>query len=125
MCMMTYCEGCEIDADLLIHPLSSRGYCANCARIACSRGLGDRVGLPTVPVDRLEDAIVKARQMLDEEGDTLIMGLSTTACDECDDDWFGVDDEDHIVVTLPGGDYVLIGCEGYHDPALRAAALML
>lgn len=86
---------------------------------ACGTGEGDEIGLPAVPDDKLDDAIVWIHHH--EMDGCVCMFCETMAfrCDECDTYEDDIDpvDEDHLIVR----DIVLIFCEGYHTTALRIA----
>lgn len=122
---INYCRGCGMKRGKLIHPLTSEGYCVTCAGHACEDGEGERVGLPAVPADRVEDVIgLAGRTLIDDEDDTLVNGITTWGfCTECHRDTEDIpeEDEDHVIVC----DVVLIGCEGFHTAAFRALWVML
>lgn len=88
----------------------------------CGEGDGDSIGLPSVPEDKLDDAIAWIHTNVGN--DALLMKLCAMYCVECDthvDHFEDADEEAHIVVH----DFVVIGCEGFHTAAIRYAALQL
>lgn len=106
------------------------GFCLACVDSFCETGEGDRVGLPFVPPELIDDAILWWSRHLDTVGDFDEHVLECEAClllddicRECDEEVPSIerDDEWHVICH----EYVLIGCEGYHTPALRYAALQM
>lgn len=124
----TYCEGCEADDETL----NAEGFCPRCIIAACEGGYGEQVGLPaiheSVNIDRAIVFVAKHVKHVEDTRDEdhfdncLLCQLLDEQCDECGDYSNGIDpdDEHHIIV----GDFVLIGCEGFHTAAIRHAELL-
>ncbi len=119
------CVRCAAEAAVT----SRAGYCAECVRGLCAEGGAATVGLESLPDDCppevLESALIMLREAL-LEGDPLVVALAQDGCPECNEEW-PEDDPDgefgHRVICGPGtGTVVAVGCEGYHLPALLAAA---
>lgn len=87
----------------------------------CGEGDGESIGLPTVPDEKIDAAILWLRDNIGN--DPMLMKLCALYCVECDThiDYFEDDDEVHIVIH----DFIVIGCEGFHTAALRYAATQL
>ncbi len=109
-------------------PLTTAGWCPECADVACGAGDGDRVGLP-VPADVDAAVAALARHVdecdVDDPTACPVCAFASIVCTECDratdlimrdGDWeahrFSDDDE-----------WVIVGCEGYVFPIVRAAAV--
>lgn len=106
-------------------PLTATGHCPTCADQATGDGDGDRVGLP-VPAKYTQDSAVAALLAhVDHDPQVCIVrALATTTCGECDespgpDTPDGCSDGWHRMA----GPFVAVGCEGYLEPAARAALL--
>lgn len=102
-------------------PTSPTGWCAYCTIQACGDGDGDSAGLPTVAdVDAAVAAFDRHLATCPGGCRCLAHRVASTRCSECgeDSDMFEPDDGHRVA-----GGFVLVGCEGYHTAALRAAAL--
>lgn len=124
--MVGVCPGCGTG-----HPITPTGHCPACAAKACSEGDGERVGLPSAGV-RVHNAINLVRRHLADPYTLLVdpaccpvcAHLSPT-CPECGRNVSDMDQEEVDLHVVTDGGTVLIGCEGYHTPALRATAAYL
>lgn len=118
------CPGCGRG-----HPITPTGHCPDCAATACSQGDGERVGLPSVPDDDVDQAVDLIRQHLADPYTLLlppgccpVCAHLTDTCPECGHTVADMDGEEADQHEVTDGGTVLIGCEGYQTPILRAAA---
>lgn len=121
------CPGCGTG-----HPITPTGHCPACAATACSEGDGDRVGLPSVPEVDVGRAIELVRRhfkdpilLLTDPVCCPVCAHVTPACPECGHSLSGMDGEEVDLHVFTEGGTVLVGCEGFHTPLLRAAAVCI
>lgn len=116
-----YCEGCEGSSGLL--PITKMGYCVACATAACESANGEAVGLPTgYDLDSAIDALERHVAVCNvEKAACPVCAFGSSTCPECGDSIGHFRDADvwpHTVV----GDFIVVCCEGYHPPVIRAIA---
>jgi hypothetical protein len=118
----TYCEGCDADG----RPLTSAGFCPICAEIAVAQGDGDRVGLPEpadvdVAIEALDTHIGECAFLDDGDPDQCpVCAFASITCPECllESDVIEVEGIDPHEYS---DEWVIVGCEGFVMPILRAA----
>lgn len=126
--MGTTCRGRDYVGSEI--PLSPTGYCAECVDKMCAEGDGLAAGLPPIPEDKLDDVIAAAARAMTHPWNCqcLVCLYANEKCSECGLYVWDIDAEDnhHVIVSHPDpmiNGIILIECEGYHTPALRAAGL--
>lgn len=124
---MGACPGCGTG-----HPITPTGHCPACAATACSEGDGDRVGLPSVADVDVDRAAAFVR--LHFQDPILLLTYPTCCplcahvtpgCPECArsfPDMAGEEVDEHVFTE---GGTVLVACEGYQTPLLRAGAIYM
>ncbi len=108
-------------------PVTRTGHCLACSYGACAEGDGDKVGLPAAP--NVAAAIAAANRhlwrcpaLLSADPDTCPVCVHiTSCCPECGKSPEDMNSDDLAAHVLTDGGSVLVGCEGYQTPLLRAA----
>jgi hypothetical protein len=134
------CEGCEGVSEL--PPITRYGYCLPCAEQACGTGRGDDVGLPVPPggqtiYDHMGvpaawvhpvgvEALNRYVQFADDRDTDYdfdpVIAFASITCGDCDTVSDEMSDEQRAAHLLVD-EWVVIGCEGYVTPILRAAVV--
>jgi hypothetical protein len=89
-------------------------------------GSGEDCGLPPVPEEFLDDTVVRMVYHEREHADLypgvdcMLCQLAVEVCNECDLEARDMEPEDEEAHLIAGW-VILIGCEGYHEPAFRYA----